>query len=236
MRLSGAVKPPAAARWSRKQYRNANPKAAGGGGGARRAALFPAEREPAMKKKTASPNNETIAKAKLLYDSGVTPIPEILALLEMSAAQFHTFRVRNGWPLRARFGRPKADVETKGATPKRHDGSNVRPISPEREHEARIMIARLEDAVAREFARAEAALAKYAPKSSETSARTLSSLVKTLAELKRMRRDGKATETAKEAHDDADEVDDDAPPRNLAELRAELARRLERLQGEQQAG
>lgn len=190
-----------------------------------------------MKRKIATPNNEAVAKAKLLYDSGVTPIPEIRELLGMSASQFHAFRVRNGWPLRARFGRPKAAAETMAAAgPWNHAGSNVRPISPEREHEARIMIARLEDAVAREFARAEAALAKYAPRSSETSARTLSSLVKTLAELKRMRRDGQATESAKEAHDDADEVDDDAPPRNLAELRAELARRLERLQSEQQAG
>ena len=190
-----------------------------------------------MKRKIVTPNNEAVTKAKLLYDSGVTPIPEIRELLGMSVSQFHAFRVRNGWPLRARFGRPAAAAKTATATSSwRHEGSNVRPISPEREHEARIMIARLEDAVAREFARAEDALAKYAPKSSETSARTLSSLVKTLAELKRMRRDGEATESAKEVHDDADEVDDDAPPRNLAELRAELARRLERLQSEQQAG
>jgi hypothetical protein len=174
--------------------------------------------EAPMRSKSAAPSREKIAQAKLLYDSGVAPISEILTVLGMSVGQFRRFREKNNWPLRA----------SACAAP-----NSVSP-PPERAAPERDMIARLEDAVEREFARAESALEKHAPKTIEQSARTLASLVKTLAELKRMRREtepGGANEDA-----DGDRADDlDAPPRELAELRAELARRLERLGGERPA-
>ena len=173
-----------------------------------------------MRAKSAPPCDEKIAQAKLLYDSGVTPIGEILELLGMSVGRFRRFREIHGWPLRASACAPrrKATDETPPAKKPRDAGR---------------LIARLEDAVEQEFARAEAALAKHAPKTIEASARTLASLVKTLAELKRMRRESEDREN--DANDDSDEAaserDGDAPPRELAELRAELARRLERLRG-----
>ena len=173
-----------------------------------------------MAAKSVPPSDEKIAQAKLLYDSGVTPIGEILELLGMSVGQFRRFREIHGWPLRASACAPrrKATDETPAAKKPRDAGR---------------LIARLEDAVEQEFARAEAALAKHAPKTIEASARTLASLVKTLAELKRMRRESEDREN--DADDDSDEAanerDGDAPPRELAELRAELARRLERLRG-----
>lgn len=173
-----------------------------------------------MAAKSVPPSDEKIAQAKLLYDSGVTPIGEILELLGMSVGRFRRFREIHGWPLRASACAPgrKATDETPAAKKPRDAGR---------------LIARLEEAVEQEFARAEAALAKHAPKTIEASARTLASLVKTLAELKRMRRESEDREN--DANDDSDEAaserDGDAPPRELAELRAELARRLERLRG-----
>ncbi len=174
-----------------------------------------------MAAKTAPPCDEKIAQAKLLYDSGVTPIGEILALLGMSVGQFRRFREHHGWPLRASACAP------------RKKAADEMPPPAQKPRDANRLIARLEDAVEQEFARAEAALAKHAPKTIEASARTLASLVKTLAELKRMRRESE--DRKNDADDDsnhaASEGNGDAPPRELAELRAELARRLERLRG-----
>lgn len=160
-----------------------------------------------------SPPRAKVAQAKLLYDAGA-PLAEITTLQGMSDGQFRSFRERNDWPKRASACKRKADA---GAPP-----PQTKPADPAR------LIARLEDAVEREFARAETALEKHAPKTIEASARTLATLVKTLAELKRMRRE------ADDIRKDATAPDDDAsdaPPRELAELRAELARRLERLRG-----
>ncbi|WP_363346170.1 hypothetical protein [Methylocystis echinoides] len=169
-----------------------------------------------MHKKTSPASRAKITQAKLLYDAGA-PIAEILALLSMSAPQFRRFREANGWPLRASACKRKADPP---------DAPTAGPAAdPGR------LILRLEDAVEREFARAEAALEKHAPKTLEASARTIATLVKALAELKRMRREADApreTATSADDHPDADAE----PPRELAELRAELARRLERLRGE----
>lgn len=173
-----------------------------------------------MAAKSVPPPREKIAQAKLLYDSGVTPIGEILNLLGMTQAQFYAYRVNNNWPLR-----PSACAPRKKAT-------DSAPTRTKRPRDANRLIARLEDAVEQEFARAEAALAKHAPKSIEASARTLASLVKTLAELKRMRREADQNEDG--AVNDSDAAAGDAhdePPLELAELRAELARRLERLRG-----
>ncbi len=174
-----------------------------------------------MAAKSVPPCEEKIAQAKLLYDSGVTPIGEILELLGMSVGQFRRFREQNGWPLRASACAPRKKAE------------DASPPSAKKPRDANRLIARLEDAVEQEFARAEAALAKPAPKTIEASARTLASLVKTLGELKRMRRESE--DKKNDADDDSDEAaserDGDAPPRELAELRAELARRLERLRG-----
>ncbi len=173
-----------------------------------------------MPSKSVSPSRQKIAQAKLLYDAGVAPLSEIQKLLGMSAGQFRRFREREGWPLRpaacVRKDAPAAAVER----PQAQASGNL--------------IARLEDAVEREFARAEAALEKQTPKSMETTARTLATLVRTLAELKRMRSEAQNTlrqGTLREEHD-TDDGGAPEPPRELAELRAELARRLERLRGQ----
>jgi hypothetical protein len=185
------------------------------------------------KTRNASPSSEKVAQARLLYDSGLTPLSEIRTLLGMSVHRFHAFRVHNGWPLRPKLCKPADEDEAQTAPAKaaahmpRND-TNVRPISPERLRDVQMMIMRLEDAVTREFVRTETALARQSPKNAETSARTLSSLVKTLVELKKM----PPAAAPQKAVDPEEEEDDDPPPRDIDELRAELARRLERLERE----
>ncbi len=176
-----------------------------------------------MRSKSASPSLAKIEQAKLLYDTGVAPVTEVMKLLGMTPSQFRSFRNQRGWPLRA------------SACAKRDGKAETRSIGPLRERPSGALIARLEDAVEREFARAEDALAKQTPKTIESSARTLAILVKTLAELKRMSRDadsGKGAAGEDNERNGADDESFDPPPRELAELRAELARRLERLRGE----
>lgn len=177
-----------------------------------------------MAQKSDARSCDIVTQAKLLYDAGVTPITEVCAMLGMSESAFRSFREREGWPLR-----PSPIKRKSAAAPPAPERRSVAP--PPRE--SRSLIARLEEAVEREFLRAEAALAtcgaKAAPKTMETSARVLASLVRSLAELKRMNRDAGAAR----AEDGRDrDAFDDEPPRQLAELREELARRLERMCGE----
>jgi hypothetical protein len=183
--------------------------------------------EIAMPQEPIELSEAEIEQAKLLYDAGITPIPEFLRLFNMSERRFLKFRRENGWPLRPSPCLPRAGREI----------DSVRPLSSEKS--ARALIARLEEAVEREFGRAESALTRPAPKTIETRARTLASLVKSLAELKRMSRDAQFDTDAAEEEGERNGADDrnfDSSPRELAELRAELARRLERLRGDGQAG
>ncbi len=133
-----------------------------------------------LKSKTPPPpSREKIAQAKLLYDAGA-PIPQILDVLSMSVGRFRRFRETNDWPLRD------------SACARKTDSAEAAPRRPA---EPGHLIARLEDAVEREFARAEAALEKHAPKTIEASARTLATLVKTSRRIEahaaRVRRDAK---------------------------------------------
>jgi hypothetical protein len=177
--------------------------------------------------KHAEPSHANIEQAKLLYDGGVAPISEILEFLGMSAYQFRTFRNERGWPLRA------------SACARRAERRETKSVAPVRAKPLRALIARLEEAVEREFARIDAALARQTPESIEMSARTLASLVKTLAELKRMSRDAdvhKGTAGENGERYGADDENIAPPSRPLAELREELARRLERSRGERRTG
>ena len=169
---------------------------------------------------------DTVTQAKLLYDAGVTPLAELSAMLGMSERAFRRYREREGWPMRASPIKRKSAAETQAMA--RESAPDAPPKT-----ESRSLIARLEEAVEREFVRAETALAtcgaKAAPKTMETRARVLASLVRSLAELKRMNRDAGA---AREEDGRGRDASEDEPPRELAELREELARRLERMCGE----
>jgi hypothetical protein len=182
-----------------------------------------------MARKQDAPPRDIIAQAKLLYDAGVTPLAEVRAMLGMTERAFRSFRESEGWPMRPSPIRRKSAEPTPAMTPESVSSTPPRADS-------RSLIARLEEAVEREFLRAEAMLAtggaEAEPKTIETSARVLASLVRSLAELKRMNRDAGA---AREEDGSGKDAFDDEPPRQLAELREELARRLERMCGEGQA-
>ena len=110
---------------------------------------------------------------------------------------------KGGWPSAPPPVCAKADPERR----QRARNSPLDPIG---------LIARLEDAVEREFARAEAALEKHTPKTIEASARTLATLVKTLAELKRMKCDADSDKGARErimTRNGADDAHRRAAPR-----------------------
>lgn len=163
---------------------------------------------------------DTIARARQLYD-GATPIARIYKFLGMTRTEFLAFRKAQGWPLRAQFAvpprKPPAWAE---------DWTEDEGEPPPESFKPEELIARLEDAVGREFARAQRALESKRPKSAEARLRIMASLVKMLAELKRMRRDnGKG----------GDHAAPEAPGRDINELRAELARRLDRMMREEAA-
>ncbi|WP_159730156.1 hypothetical protein [Methylosinus sp. Ce-a6] len=187
-----------------------------------------------MARKQDALSPDTVAQAKLLYDAGVTPLAEVRAMLGMNERAFRSFRESEGWrlrpsPIRRKSGAPALARESAPQEPTEKEPTEKEPIKSD----SRGLIARLEEAVEREFLRAEAMLAtggaKAAPKTMETSARVLASLVRSLAELKRMNRDAGA---AREEDGRGKDAFDDEPPRRLAELREELARRLERMCGE----
>lgn len=166
---------------------------------------------------------EKIEQARLVYEAGVRPVDEVGDMLAMKPGRFLSFRKKNGWALRP------SPIKRRGADAGLPDGAAGGASS-------RRLVARLEDAVEREFTHAEAALAKRNPKAIEARARALASLVRSLAELKRMSRDGAPSPgEAREGDERTTDESSDTPPRQLAELRAELARRLERLRGDGEA-
>ena len=188
-----------------------------------------------MARKQDALSPDIVAQAKLLYDAGVTPLAEVRAMLGMNERAFRSFRESEGWRLRPSpirrksapaLARESAPQESAPQEPTEKESIEKEPSKSD----SRSLIARLEEAVEREFLRAEAMLAtggaKAAPKTMETSARVLASLVRSLAELKRMNRDAGA---AREEDGRGKDAFDDEPPRQLAELREELARRLERM-------
>lgn len=106
--------------------------------------------------------------------------------------------------------------------PPRSRMTSPRPRRPASER----LIQSLDATVERECLRVQKALQDGAV---AVDARMLANLVKALGELRRIKREDRA----ENKHDAADARDD--PPRELAELRAELARRLERLRRERAA-
>ena len=170
-----------------------------------------------MPKKTPPPSRQKIEQARLLYDAGA-PIAEILALLTLSVGQFRRFREANGWPMRASACARKADppqppqppppaaitgVSSRGSKTR---SNGIRP----RRNGARQTCA--------ENHRGERPRARE-PREGARRVETL-------------RRDADGLQRGRTRTMTKRERQRDEPPRELAELRAELARRLERLRGE----
>jgi hypothetical protein len=155
-------------------------------------------------------------------------LQEIQALLGLGRSAFYEFRRNEGWPPRKRGGhgvRKERSSETKagGVNATRSPQARAeRPAIPITPLSADELIPKLEAAINREFAHAEYALAHGEPRNAEKNAKTMASLVRSLAELKRIKRDA-------QGHERHNDRADEPPARDLDELKAELARRLDRL-------
>jgi hypothetical protein len=155
---------------------------------------------------------ELVEQARLVYDAGAVSVEEIAAMLGIKRATFFNFRKKHGWKLRRVFNHPEKPAETDQGVPARP----VRPIPPDE------LVPKIEAALNREFAHVEHALAHGHPRDAEKTARTMASLVRSLAELKRVQRDA-------QGHGTQSYGASEPPARDLADLKAELARRLDRL-------
>jgi hypothetical protein len=154
---------------------------------------------------------ELVEEARLVYDAGAVSVDEIAAMLGIKRAAFFNFRKKHGWKLRSVFNHPERTEEP-----------NLAPILPGRSRTPDELVPKIEAAINREFAHIEHALAHGHPRDAEKTARTMASLVRSLAELKRVQRDAQGHGT----HNDGA---GEPPARDLADLKAELARRLDRL-------
>jgi hypothetical protein len=181
----------------------------------------------------------SIPEARALYDGGA-PVAHIAKALNMKAGAFRRLRQKHGWPMRP----SPIVVRTSAAAPKRSvRNRKVAPaaaIAPAGEEEAAPAEASLPpgaldlpafrrqiaDAAHSELSKVQKTLASGKTEDVERNARLLASLVKSLAELRRLEAldpPGGVTAPAVEGQDD------EPPPRDLDALRDELARALERM-------
>ncbi|MEA2833483.1 MAG: hypothetical protein QOG66_1685 [Methylobacteriaceae bacterium] len=171
---------------------------------------------------------ETVEETRLLYEAAVVPVRDCMDNIGLKRDAFYALAHTLGWKLRRPPATRRGDVgdvgnasdanETKPAAAEAPEmpPARVAPMMPDE------LIPKIEAAINREFAHAEHALAHGEPRNAEKTARTMASLVRSLAELKRVQRDA-------QGHGTQNDAAGEAPARDLAELKAELARRLDRL-------
>ncbi len=181
------------------------------------------------------------SEARALYDSGA-PVAHVAKALDMSVDAFRRHRQKLGWPMRASpiARRPAAKTSAPKVSAKRKTMAAAPPLPspaeaspPEIAEDAPVNLPdvrrRIGDVAQSELAKVHRLLSSGKTEDVERNARLLASLVKTLAELRRL----EALDPLASAHPQAAEgQDDERPPRDLATLRDELARALERLSGE----
>ncbi len=195
------------------------------------------QRKPPMSK---PPSRAAIADARKRYDAG-EPVADIAAALGLSVAAFRRLRADLGWPARTNPARRAS------RTPRSKQAEHAAYVAPSTPQETRqetrpeprhpavdldALRARLERALQTELAAVERRLTSADPaEPGERNARALASLVKTFAELRRLAAPARAKAGAEH-----DRPADARADRDLPALRAELARRIERLAGEGRSG
>jgi hypothetical protein len=189
------------------------------------------------------PTRAALAGARKRYDAG-EPVGAVAADLGLSVDAFRRLRVKKGWPLRSKPAPtkparaapdappPARAKPMKTKTPPAQNAEAAAEAGPHPAVDLDALRARLERALQTELAAVERRLTSADPtEPGERNARALASLVKTFADLRRLA----APARAKAGADD-DRPADARPERDLPALRAELARRLERLAGEGRGG
>lgn len=159
-------------------------------------------------------SDEDVAELRALYAAGDIPMQRLAARYSMSRDTLRRMARRLDFPLRRR------------ASPHR-DGEDVADAPPQRLEPLDLpaMIQRLERAIGREIQRIEAKV--EGGKDAERQGRTLASFVRSLNELQRLA----AARNLPVAGDD--ETD---PPRDVDDLRRELARRLAAIEDARTSG
>jgi hypothetical protein len=178
-------------------------------------------------KKPTKKSVAALADARRRYDEG-EPLAALAASLNMGGDAFLRFRRKENWPLRSSPIRRKAD-EPKSDEPAPQPELAIAPPAPQSGPvDVEALRRRLERAVEAELASVEARLSGQSVAMGERNARLLASLVKTFAELRRF---AAAARPKPGAGDDSVENDEPAP-RDIAVLRDELARLVERIASE----
>jgi hypothetical protein len=171
---------------------------------------------------------EKVEETRLLYEAAVVPVRECMDNIGLKRSAFYALVRAQNWKLR----RPPIDRRGgvgEAAEAKRLPQQAEKPPAPVEPMNPGELIPKIEAAINREFAHAEHALAHGEPRNAEKTAKTMASLVRSLAELKRVQRDA-------HGHDRHNNGADEPPARDLADLKAELARRLDRLRRARDAG
>lgn len=182
-----------------------------------------------MKKPTRK-SAAALADARRRYDAG-EPLAGIAESLNMGSDAFLRFRRKQNWPLRS------SPIKHKQNTPKQEEPApEPEPAAspgppPSGPVDVEALRRRLERAVEAELASVEKRLSGQSVAMGERNARLLASLVKTFAELRRF---AAAARSKPGAGDDSVESDEPAP-RDIAVLRDELARLVERIAREESA-
>ena len=175
---------------------------------------------------------ERIADGRRLYETTLTPVADIAAMMGISRRTLERRIAGWGWTPRSapRHATDRALVAVAPAVPtvSGDAGGAVHPGSPA----ARLALAaRIHNTVARGLDAVDRVLDKVGPADeggAERSARTLAAVARTLREIAPLTKPDEGTPP--------DDADDDPVPRDLDEFRRELARRIRGFIEARQAG
>lgn len=170
------------------------------------------------------PPPEALARAKELYETGGATVAALAGMLGLSKDAFYRRVKKWGWA-RKSSGRGEQSAARKPAPrkPAPRPAASPPPVLPARPADTQTLIVAVRHALEGELAALRARGGEAG--ASDANARTLASLARTLSVLR-------ALETDK---DGGSADDENAGPLDLAELRRELARRIDLLREQRAA-
>lgn len=180
-----------------------------------------------MPKPSTGPSRAAIKRARAMYDANEVSLGEIARVLKMHVSTFRKRREEWGWPPRPakRAATAPPAIEAPAAPPDEAqaiiESAIARAAAPGEVRSHAQLVTAVRRAVEGELAAIEQKQAS-GERGGDAIARALASLARTLSVLRGL--EAEQTDAARTGPDDAD-----APPLDLAELRHELARRLDRL-------
>jgi hypothetical protein len=166
---------------------------------------------------------ELLAEARRLYEQTVTPLREIWTLLGVSRSTLYARARESKWERRRHS--PSEAFDPPAADPARDApalpalSEQAEPVTPERQAALRARLFRVAENKMATIERILRTLNPVNEAQSERSARIMASLRQSISQIDEL------TRPERRASDDA--TDKDAFPRDLDELRSELARRID---------